>query len=184
MPPIDRQLDRYLAQTPTVDPTAFVHPRAYVEGAVTLEANTSVWPMAVLRGDIHRIHIREGSNIQDGCVVHLADDFGVEVGPFCTVGHLAVIHACTIEPNCLIGIQATVLDGAVIGRDSIVGAQTLVTKHTRIPPGSLVLGAPGKVVRSLTETEIRQNAELARKYMRVAARHREKVEAAGESPAF
>ncbi len=172
MSDVNQQLSTFLQQSPSIHPTAYVHPRAYVEGATTLGPLASVWPMAVLRADINSIIIGEGTNIQDGCIVHLADDFGVSIGSYCTVGHMAVVHACTVENNCLIGIQSTILDGAFIGRDSIIGAQALVTRNTRIPPRSLVLGSPGKVVRSLTSEEVRQNAELARKYITVAEAHR------------
>jgi carbonic anhydrase/acetyltransferase-like protein (isoleucine patch superfamily) len=110
--------------------------------------------MAVLRGDINYIEIGEGSNIQDGAIVHLAEDLPVRVGRLVTVGHRAILHACTVEDECLIGMGATVLDGAVIGRGSIVGAHALVTKHAQIPPGSLVMGTPGKVVRALQPAEI------------------------------
>ena len=103
-----------------------------------------MWHHAVLRGDINSIFVDEGSNIQDGTVIHLADDYGVSIGKYVTIGHSAVIHACTIEDECLIGMHATVLDGAVIGRQSIVGANALVTKESQIPEGSLVLGAPLK----------------------------------------
>ena len=121
---------------------------------VRLAAHTSVWPTAVLRGDINFIEIGEGSNIQDGSIVHLADDLPVRVGKLVTVGHRAVLHACVVEDECLIGMGATILDGAVIGKCSIIGSHALVTKEMRIPPGSLVMGMPAKVVRPLRPEEI------------------------------
>src|SRR5271163_813151 len=150
--PTDRA--RFLFVQPQIDPTAYVAPQAVVIGDVRLAARSSVWPMSVLRGDINFIEIGEGSNIQDGSIVHLADDLPVRVGKLVTVGHRAILHACTVEDECLIGMGATILDGAVIGRGSIIGAHALVTKDTRIPPGSLVMGTPAKVVRPLDEKEI------------------------------
>lgn len=145
---------RFLFIPPQIDPTAYVSPHAVVMGDVRLAARTSVWPMAVLRGDINYIEIGEGSNIQDGTIVHLAEDLPVRVGRMVTVGHRATLHACTVEDNCLIGMGATILDGAVIGANSIVGAHALVTKGTIIPPGSLVVGMPAKVARPLSAEEI------------------------------
>ena len=130
-----------------------------------------MWHHAVLRGDINSIFVDEGSNIQDGTVIHLADDYGVSIGKYVTIGHSAVIHACTIEDECLIGMHATVLDGAVIGRQSIVGANALVTKESQIPEGSLVLGAPAKVVRSLTTSERKELKGWAEKYITTAKFH-------------
>ena len=145
---------RFLYVKPRIDPTAYVAPQAVIIGDVRLAARVSVWPMAVLRGDINFIEIGEGSNIQDGCVVHLAEDLPVRVGKLVTVGHRATLHACTVEDECLIGMGATILDGAVIGRGSIVGAHALVTREMQVPPGSLVMGMPAKVVRALSPAEI------------------------------
>ena len=152
MDPTERA--RFLFVKPQIDPTAYVSPHAVVIGDVRLAARSSVWPTAVLRGDINFIDIGEGSNIQDGCIVHLADDSPTIVGKLVTVGHRAVLHACTVEDECLIGMGATVLDEAIIGRGSIIGAHALVTKGTRIPPGSLVMGTPAKVIRPLHPEEI------------------------------
>ena len=149
-----RERTRFLFVPPSIDPTAYVSPHAVVMGDVRLAAHSSVWPTAVLRGDINFIEIGEGSNIQDGAIVHLADDLPVRVGKLVTVGHRAILHACVVEDECLIGMGATVLDGAVIGRGSIIGAHALVTKDAQIPPGSLVMGTPGKVVRPLRPDEI------------------------------
>jgi carbonic anhydrase/acetyltransferase-like protein (isoleucine patch superfamily) len=145
---------RFLYVKPQIDPTAYVAPQAVVLGDVRLAARSSIWPTAVLRGDINFIEIGEGSNIQDGSIVHLEQDTPTRVGKFVTVGHGAILHACTVEDNCLIGMRATILDGAVIGKGSIVGAHALVTKGTQIPPGSLVIGMPAKVVRPLRPEEI------------------------------
>ena len=152
MDPTERA--RFLFVQPQIDPTAYVAAQAVVIGDVRLAARSSVWPTAVLRGDINYIEIGAGSNIQDGCIVHLADDSPTIVGKLVTVGHRAVLHACTVEDECLIGMGATVLDEAIIGRGSIIGAHALVTKGTRIPPGSLVMGTPAKVIRPLHPEEI------------------------------
>jgi len=169
---LEERLEKYLGQEPQIDPSAYVADAAVVMGAVTLGPKTSVWPGAVLRGDINTIEIGEGSNVQDGSIVHLADDYGVKIGRFVTVGHAAIIHACTIEDECLIGMGATVLDGAVIGHHSIVGAGALVTKGKIIPPGSVVMGSPGKVVKTLTPEEQADLREWAAKYVKVAAAHK------------
>ena len=116
---------------------------------------SSVWYGCVLRGDINSIVIGEGTNVQDGTIVHLADDYGVRIGNYTTIGHAAIIHACEIGNECLIGMGATVLDGARIGDRCIVGANALVTQRFVAPPGSMILGAPAKVVRLLTEQEVR-----------------------------
>lgn len=126
----------------------------------------------MLRGDIAPIEVGEGTNIQDGAVVHVADGLPALVGRYVTVGHLAMIHACTIGDECLIGMHATILDGAVIGARSIIGAHALVTKGMVVPPGSLVLGSPAKVVRPLTEAEQAALPGWAEKYIKVAAHHR------------
>ena len=123
-------------------------------------------------GDINSIEIGEGTNIQDLAMVHLADDYGVKVGRYCTIGHSAIIHACEIGDECLIGMQATVLDGAVIGKNSIIGAHSLVTQGTIVPPGSLVMGVPGKVVKSLSPAQQADIRHWAEKYVKVAAAHR------------
>lgn len=144
----------YRGTMPALGARVYVDESALVIGRVTLGDDVSVWPFAVVRGDINFIEIGEESNIQDGCIVHLADDLPTCVGKLVTVGHRAILHACTVEDECLIGMGATILDGAVIGRGSIVGAHALVTGGVRIPPGSLVLGTPAKVVRPLSAAEI------------------------------
>jgi carbonic anhydrase/acetyltransferase-like protein (isoleucine patch superfamily) len=170
MDPTDRA--RFLFVQPRIDPTAYVAAQAVVIGDVRLAAHSSVWPMSVLRGDINFIEIGEGTNIQDGSVVHLADDMPTRVGKLVTVGHRAILHACTVEDECLIGMGATILDGAVIGRGSIIGAHALVTKDTRIPPGSLVMGTPAKVARALSPEEIAEIRTWADHYIALAPLHK------------
>lgn len=173
---VEERLAKYLDQTPEVDASAYIAKGAVVIGAVTLAENSSVWHNSVLRGDINTIEIGEGSNVQDGTVVHLADDYGVKVGKYVTIGHSAMIHACEIGDECLIGMQATILDGAVIGAQSIVGAGALVTKGTQVPEGSLVLGAPAKVVRSLSEKERSGLKAMAEKYVTVSRGHKRRFD--------
>ena len=168
---VQERLAKHLGCTPDVAQANWVAPNATVVGDVTLGPKSSVFYGAVLRGDIARIMVGEGSNIQDNAVVHLADDADAVIGSYCTIGHAAIIHACTIEDECLIGMGATVLDGARIGTRSIVGAGTVVTPRTQIPPGSLVVGAPGKVIRTLTEDEQKGLRKWAEKYVHVSASH-------------
>jgi len=134
---------------------------------VRLGAGVSVWYGAVLRGDIAPVIIGDRSNVQDGTVIHVADDGPCVVGADVVIGHRAMLHACRIEDACLIGMQATVLDDAVIGCGSIVGAGAVVTPRTIIPPYSLVLGMPGKVVRTLDEKAADEHRALAGKYTRI-----------------
>ncbi len=171
-PALAQRLAKFLGQPPRIDPTAYVAPQATIIGDVRLGARSSVWPAAVLRGDINFITVGEGTNVQDGTVIHLADDFPAIIGNYVTISHLAMIHACTIEDECLIGMHATVLDGAVIGAQSLVGAGSLVTKGTKIPPGSLVLGSPARVLRPLTAEERIDLRKSAEKYIQVAAAHK------------
>jgi len=145
------KIKRNLDSTPQIDPTAYVSPMAYLIGAVTVEAEASIWPFASLRGDIEEIHVGKGSNVQDGAVLHVEQNQGCHIGDYVTIGHKAIVHACTVEEECLIGMGAILLDGAHIGAGSIIGAGALVTKGTEIPPGSLVLGSPAKVVKPISE---------------------------------
>ena len=132
---------------------------------MTLGAHSSVWYGAVLRGDINRIVVGHHTNVQDNAVLHLADDFPCVLGNWVTVGHGAIVHACTVGDEVLVGMGAVILDGAVIGKQSIIGAKALVTGGTKIPPGSLVLGAPAKVVRKLTKEERTGLKWWAQKYV-------------------
>ncbi len=171
---VEERLERFLSREPVVADSAYVAPSAIVMGAVTLGEYSSVWPGAILRGDIEEIRVGRGSNIQDGTIVHLADDMPVEIGEFVTIGHGAMIHACKIGDSCLIGMRAIVLDGAEIGAESIVGAGALVTKGTIVPPGSLVMGMPAKVVKSLDENTRKSLRHWAEKYVKVSRAHKKR----------
>jgi carbonic anhydrase/acetyltransferase-like protein (isoleucine patch superfamily) len=168
MDSLNAQLDTFLRKQPTLGKGVYVAPSAVVLGDVTLGDYSSVWCNAVLRGDINRIVIGHHSNVQDNSVLHLADDFGCILGNYVTVGHVAVVHACTIGDEVLVGMGSIILDGVVVGEQTIIGARALVTQGTQIPPGSLVLGAPAKVVRQLTPEERASLKRMAEKYVKVA----------------
>ena len=169
MADLTQQLDTFLRRQPKLGRDVYLASSAVVVGDVTLGDQASVWYNAVLRGDINRIVVGEGSNIQDNAVLHLADDFPCILGRYVTVGHSAIVHACTVEDECLIGMGATILDGAVIGAQSIVGANALVTQGTKVPPGSMVLGSPAKVVRALSQAERDSLKGWAEKYVKNGA---------------
>lgn len=170
----------HLKNTPEIANSAFIAPCATVLGAVSMGDRSSAWYQSVLRADIEAIRIGEGSNLQDGVIVHLASDLGTDVGSYVTVGHRALLHACQIEDEVLIGMGAIVMDGARIGARSIVAAGALVTKGSIIPPGSLVMGTPAKVVRQLPLEEQSSIRGWAEKYICVATEHRASLEAAAE----
>lgn len=165
---LDQRLKMYLQQTPVIAENAYVAKSAELIGHITVGNQCSIWPQAVLRADINKIVIGEVTNIQDGVIIHLADDYPCVVGIGVTVGHGAILHACKVEDHCLIGMRATILDGAVIGEGSIVGAGALVTQGVNIPSRSLVLGVPAKVVRAITEDELQHIYASAKKYAAMA----------------
>lgn len=165
------RLANHLGRTPDVARALFVAASATVVGDVVLGARSSVFYGAVLRGDINAIRVGEGTNIQDTAVVHLADELGAFIGAWCTIGHGAIIHACTIGDECLVGMGATVLDGAVIGPRSLIGANSLVAQRFTCPAGSLVYGSPAKVIRPLTDEEQAGLRRSAEKYVEVARAH-------------
>ena len=168
---VSERLEHFLTKEPTLADDVFIAPGATVVGDVRLGSRSSVWYGCVLRGDINFIQIGEGTNVQDGSIVHLDDDYPAVVGDYVTIGHAAVIHACIVEDECLIGMNATILDGAVVGRRSIVGAGSLVLQGMKIPSGSLVAGVPAKVKRLLSEEEQDALKPWAEKYVAVAAAH-------------
>ena len=157
-------------KTPSVGSQVFIAQGAVVVGDVTLHTQSSIWYGAVLRGDINSIHVGSRSNIQDGAVVHVSDDHAAIIGDDVTVGHRAIVHACRVENEVLVGMGAILLDGCHIGPRSIIAAGALVPKGMIVPEGSLVVGTPGRIIRSLSEDERAANLKLAAKYVAVARR--------------
>jgi carbonic anhydrase/acetyltransferase-like protein (isoleucine patch superfamily) len=163
----------FLGAAPQYDDSNFIAKTAVVIGDVTLGPQSSVWHHVTIRGDVNWIRIGQASNVQDNSVVHVTHGTApTNIGDYVTIGHGAIIHGCTIQNNVLIGMGATVMDHAVIGRDSIVGAGALVTQNVEIPPRSLVLGQPAKVVRALTDEEVATIRPYADNYVRYSAIHR------------
>jgi len=170
----------YQGMEPIIDPDAWIAPGATVIGDVTIGPESSVWFGTVIRGDVHRIRIGTRTSIQDLSMVHVthykrpdkSDGSPTVIGNDVTVGHRVMLHGCTIEDACLIGMSATILDDAVIGRESIVGAGALVTKGKVFPPRSLILGSPAKVVRPLTDEEVAELYASAKRYVTFADGYR------------
>ena len=160
-----KQLDAFLRKKPKLGKDVYLAKGAVVLGDVTIGAHSSVWYNAVVRGDIQRIVVGHHSNIQDNAVLHLSDVLPCIVGNRVTVGHSAIVHACKLGDEVLVGMGAVILDGAIIGKQSIIGAKALVTQGMKIPPGSLVLGAPAKVIRKLTKKERAMIKWLAEHYV-------------------
>ncbi len=164
---------------PDIAEDAWVAPGAHVIGEVVLGARASIWFGSVLRGDGEPIIVGAGTNIQENCVLHTDMGFPLTVAEGCTIGHKAILHGCTIGENSLVGMGATVLNGAVIGKNCLIGAGALVTEGKVIPDGSLVMGAPGKVVRELDEKAFAGLRESARHYAENAARFRDDLKEIG-----
>ena len=143
---------------------AFIAPNATVVGDVVLGKDVNIWYGAVLRGDSGTITVGEGTNIQDNCVVHEK----TTIGAYCTIGHGAIVHGCTIGDGCLIGMGAIVLNGAVLGEGCLVGAGAVVTGKTNAPAGSVLLGSPAKVVKNLTPEQIAEQRHDAEHYVQQA----------------
>ena len=157
---------------PEISADSWVAPNAIIIGKVKLEKNSSIWFNAVLRGDIEKIVIGENSNIQDGSVLHTDPGYPLTVGKGVTVGHMVMLHGCEISDDTLIGIGSTILNKAKIGKNCIIGANTLVTENKVIPDNSLVLGSPGKVVRKVTDEEIKVIRENAKHYVKNSKRYK------------
>lgn len=164
---------------PVIKGECFIAHNATVIGAVTLEPNSSVWFNCVLRGDCDDLIVGENSNIQDGSVLHTDEGVPMRIGANVTVGHLVMLHGCTIGDNALIGIGSIVLNRATIGRDSIVGANTLIPEGKTYPDRVLIVGSPGKVVRELTDEEVARLRHSAAHYVDNARRYREQLKAIG-----
>ena len=152
------------ALIPELDPDSWVAPDANVIGRVRMAAGASVWFTATLRGDNEWIEVGAGSNVQEGCTLHTDMGYPLVIGRDCTIGHNVILHGCTIGDESLIGMGATILNGARIGRNCLIGAGALITEGKVIPDGSLVMGAPGKVVRQLDEAAIAGLRKSARHY--------------------
>jgi len=163
---------RFQEAVPKIHPTAYVHPSAEVIGRVTLNKESSIWPLVVLRGDIEQITVGEQCNVQDSTVLHTSRGLPVVLGKGVTVGHAAIIHGSRVGSYSLIGMGAILLDGSVIGSECLIGAGAVVTEHARIPPRSLVLGVPGKVVRKLNREELKLLHHRPKDYVRYAHQHR------------
>jgi carbonic anhydrase/acetyltransferase-like protein (isoleucine patch superfamily) len=157
---------------PTTHPTAFVHELAYVAGDVTLGPRVSVWPFASLRGDTDAITIGDDSNIQDGCVVHCDAGVPCHIGKRVGVGHRAIVHGAVIENDVLIAMGAVVLNGVRIGSGSIIGAGAVVREGFHVPPNSLVLGVPGRIVRETTIEERGRIAKTVESYVELQEKYR------------
>jgi carbonic anhydrase/acetyltransferase-like protein (isoleucine patch superfamily) len=163
----------YQGWRPILKRNAWIAEGASVIGRVEMGEDSAVWFGAVVRGDVHYIKIGDRSNIQDLSMVHvthhkkadMSDGHPTIIGNDVTVGHRVMLHGCTIEDACLIGMSATILDGAVIGKESIVGAGSLVTKNKKFPPRSLILGSPAKVVRELRDDEVAELYASAKRYV-------------------
>jgi len=166
---LEKQLDNFLRKEPKLGQCVYITRSAIVLGDVRLGDFSSVWYNAILRGDIDRVVVGHHTNIQDNAVLHLADEFPCVVGNYVTVGHSAIVHACRVGDEVLVGMGAIILDGAVIGKQSLIGAKAVLTPGMKIPPGSMVLGTPAKVVRKLTQTERNGLKYWADKYVANAA---------------
>ncbi len=163
----------YKNEYPNIDANAWIAPGAVVIGDVKIGQDSAVWFGCVVRGDVHKIEIGNRSNIQDLSMVHVthykkadkSDGHPTIIGDDVTIGHRVMLHGCTVENACLIGMSATILDGAIIGKESIVGAGSLVTKNKVFPPRSLIMGSPAKVVRELSDDEVEELYASAKRYV-------------------
>jgi carbonic anhydrase/acetyltransferase-like protein (isoleucine patch superfamily) len=170
----------YRGTRPTIAPSAYIDRSSVIIGDVHIGEDSSVWPMCVIRGDVHHIRIGARTNIQDGSVLHvMRDEWALILGDEVTVGHSVTLHGCTIESRCLIGMGAIILNGAVVGSGSIVAAGALIPERTVIPPCSLVMGAPGKVKRTLLDSDQASIRDYAQRYVEYKNIYREEV-ASGE----
>lgn len=171
----------YRGKFPQIAASAYIDPAAVIIGDVTIGEESSIWPLTVVRGDVHHIRIGRRTNVQDGCVLHvMKDQYPLVVGDEVTVGHSVTLHGCVIHSRCLIGMRATILNGAVVGENCIIAAGTLITERTVIPSGSLVMGAPGKVKRQVTAEDIESIGQYAERYAAYKEIYRTEAAARGE----
>jgi gamma-carbonic anhydrase len=170
----------YRGKFPRIAASAYIDPAAVIIGDVVIGEESSVWPLCVVRGDVHYIRIGNRTNIQDGCVLHvMKDQYPLVLADEVTVGHSVTLHGCTIESRVLVGMGCVILNGAVIGANSIIAAGTLITERTVIPGGSIVMGSPGKVKRALSAGELASIGEYATRYVGYSRIYRSEV-ASGE----
>ncbi len=162
----------YSGILPKVASDVFLANGAYIIGDVTIASKANIWFNTVIRGDVHPITIGSYTNIQDNSTIHVMHDHPTVIEEYVTVGHGAILHACHIASNCLIGMGAIILSYSQIGENCIIGAGALITEHKKIPPNSLVMGSPGKVVRSVTEEEIKAIRTSALTYYEEAQKYR------------
>jgi carbonic anhydrase/acetyltransferase-like protein (isoleucine patch superfamily) len=166
----------YRGIVPKIAASAYIDPSAQVIGDVAVGERSSIWPNVTARGDVHSIRIGDDSNVQDNSVLHCDEGlFPLEIGDRVTVGHLAMLHGCTIEDDCVIGIGAVVLNGAKIGKGSVIAAGAVVPEGAEVPPDSMVMGVPGKVKRQLTEDERQRFRENARHYVEAARIYKDEM---------
>ncbi len=159
-------LRTHRGKAPQIAPSAYVDPQAVVIGDVVIGEDSSIWPCAVVRGDCEAIRIGARTSIQDGCVLHVeSETYGLTIGDNVTVGHNVILHGCTVESNCIIGMGSIILNAAKIGTGCIIGAGSLIPERAVIPPGSLVMGAPGKVRRAINEADRENIARSAEHYV-------------------
>ena len=156
-----------------IHPDAFIHPEAFVCGDVTLGAGASVWPKAVLRADSAPIIIGESSNVQDGVVIHVDPGLACTIGARVAIGHRAIVHGATVEDDCLIAMGSIVLNHVVVGRGSVIGAGAVCREGMVIPPNSVVIGVPARVVRSTDDALRERTAQAVAAYLDLAMRHRQ-----------
>ncbi|MBI3616184.1 MAG: gamma carbonic anhydrase family protein [Candidatus Omnitrophica bacterium] len=163
-------IEPFEGTSPKIDPTAWVHPQALVIGRVILGPRVSIWPGAVLRGDIEPIEVGEESNVQDLCVAHTSGGVSpVRIGKRVVVGHRVILHGAIIGDDALVGMGSILLDGSELGAGSILAAGALLTEGTKIPPGQLAIGIPARVIRPVTAEETRRIREGAKEYLRLMA---------------
>lgn len=162
----------FAGEEPKIAEDVFLAPGCKIIGEVKIKEGASVWYNAVIRGDLAKIEIGQQSNIQENSSLHVDHDQELIIGDKVTIGHGAVIHSCAIKDNCLIGMGATILNGAVIGENSIIGANALITEGKKIPPGSLVIGVPGKVIKQLNNKQIKQLSQHAEDYAKLASKYK------------
>ncbi|MDP6675182.1 MAG: gamma carbonic anhydrase family protein, partial [Gammaproteobacteria bacterium] len=168
--------------SPEIHNRCYIAPSADVIGDVILEEDTSIWFGAVVRGDVDRITISRGSNVQDNSVLHCDPGAPLKLDEYVTIGHQVMLHGCRVGHHSLIGIGTTILNHAHIGANSIVGANALVTEHKKFPDGVLILGAPAKIIRELTAEEISTLPRYATRYIERSERYRRKLRAMNQAP--